>query len=117
MSYLCQNKNGEIMTLEKELLDFTNWLVDNKWTLVGNGLCLNNDTKKLASIGDLVRQSNSLEYYEQDFQVGDIVREKESGEEVEIKRVEYNKLGPEYQYWYEDEDGEKLFADEFEKIK
>jgi hypothetical protein len=68
------------MTLEKELLDFTNWLVDNKWTLVGNGLCLNNDTKKLASIGELVRQSNSLEYYEQDFQVGDIVKDKEGKE-------------------------------------
>jgi hypothetical protein len=79
------------MTLEKELLDFTNWLVDNKWTLVGNGLCLNNDTKKLVSIGELVRQSNSLkDYYEQDFQVGEIVREKNSGDEVEIKTIEYN---------------------------
>ena len=108
------------MTLEKELLDFTNWLVDNKWTLVGNGLCLNNDTKKLASIGELVRQSNSIrDYYEQDFQVGDIVREKESGEEVEITQVVYNKFDEEYQYWYEDEDGVELygFADDFEKIK
>ena len=107
------------MTLEKELLDFTNWLVDNKWTLVGNGLCLNNDTKKLASIGELVHQSNSIrDYYEQDFQVGDIVREKESGEEVEITQVVYNKSDEEYQYWYEDEDGEELygFADDFEKI-
>jgi hypothetical protein len=107
------------MTLEKELLDFTNWLVDNKWTLVGNGLCLNNDTKKLASIGELVRQSNSLkDYYEQDFQVGEIVREKNSGDEVEIKTIEYNKFDNEYQYWYEDEDGEEWygFADEFEKI-
>ena len=107
------------MTLEKELLDFTNWLVDNKWTLVGNGLCLNNDTKKLASIGELVRQSNSIrDYYEQDFQVGDIVREKNSGDEVEIKTIEYNKFDNEYQYWYEDEDGEELygFADDFEKI-
>lgn len=108
------------MTLEKELLDFTNWLVDNKWTLVGNGLCLNNDTKKLASIGDLVRKSNSLkDYYEQEFQVGEIVREKNSGNEVEIKTIEYNKFDNEYQYWYEDEDGEEWygFADDFEKIK
>jgi len=107
------------MTLEKELLDFTNWLVDNKWTLVGNGLCLNSDTKKLASIGELVRQSNSIrDYYEQDFQVGDIVREKESGEEVEITQVVYNKFDEEYQYWYDDEDDDGYgFADDFEKIK
>ena len=36
------------MTLEKELIDFTNWLVDNNWRLVGNGMCLNGDTKKLS---------------------------------------------------------------------
>jgi len=48
------------MTLEKELLDFTNWLVDNRWTLVGNGLCLNSDTKKLALIGELVDEFNKI---------------------------------------------------------
>ena len=67
----------------------------------------------------MVRQSNSLkDYYEQDFQVGEIVREKNSGDEVEIKTIEYNKFDNEYQYWYEDEDGEEWygFADEFEKI-
>ena len=108
------------MTLEKELIDFTNWLVDNNWRLVGNGMCLNGDTKKLSSISELVHQSNSIrDYYEQDFQVGDIVREKNTGDEVEIKLVEYNKFDGEYQYWYDDEDGEEWygFADEFEKIK
>lgn len=108
------------MTLEKELIDFTNWLVDNNWRLVGNGMCLNGDTKKLSSISELVHQSNSIrDYYEQDFQVGDIVREKESDEEVKITQVFYNKFDEEYQYFYEDEDGEELygFANEFEKIK
>lgn len=108
------------MTLEKELIDFTNWLVGNNWRLVGNGMCLNGDTKKLSSISELVHQSNSIrDYYEQDFQVGDIVREKESDEEVKITQVFYNKFDEEYQYFYEDEDGEELygFAHEFEKIK
>jgi hypothetical protein len=93
-------------------------LVDNNWKLVGNGLCLNSDTKKLSKIGDLVRQSNSLDYYEQDFYAGDIVIEKDSGDEFEIKSVVYNKFDGEYQYWCEDEDGEEWYGlgDEFEKV-
>jgi hypothetical protein len=71
----------------------------------------------LASIGDLVRQSNSLEYYEQDFQVGEIVREQNSGNEVKITQVVYNKFDGEYEYWYDDEDELYGFADDFEKIK
>jgi len=107
------------MTLEKELIDFTNWLVDNNWRLVGNGMCLNGDTKKLSSISELVCQSKSMDYYPQDLQVGDIVKEKNTGNKVEIKRVEYDKYDKEYKYWYEDEDGDEWygFADEFKKIK
>lgn len=107
------------MTLEKELLDFTNWLVDNNWKLVDNGMCLNNETKKLSSVNELVIQSKSFnDYYPQDFQVGDKVKEVDSEEIVEIKEVIYNKFDNEYQYWYEGEDGEEVygFVSDFEKI-
>jgi hypothetical protein len=48
------------MTLEKELLDFTNWLYDNNWKLVGDGMCLNTETKKVSKITELVNQSISF---------------------------------------------------------
>lgn len=48
------------MTLEKELIDFTNWLVDNNWRLVGNGMCLNGDTKKLSSISELFNEFSKI---------------------------------------------------------
>ena len=115
MTLLC--KQRVLLALEKELIDFTNWLVDNNWKLVGNGMCLNSDTKKMIAIGDLAYQSNCLDYLKQDFHVGDLVIEKESGEEFEVKGVVYNKFDGEYQYWFEEEDGEEWhgFADEFDK--
>jgi len=45
------------MISEKELLDFTNWLYENKWRLIGDGMCLNNETKKLARIEELAIES------------------------------------------------------------
>jgi hypothetical protein len=109
------------MTLEKELLDFTNWLYDNNWKLIGDGMCLNTETKKVTKITELVNQSISFrDYYPQDFQVGDKVRVKDTGDIVEIKQVVYNKFDDEYQYWFDSEDGEEewyAFADEIEKIK
>jgi hypothetical protein len=107
------------MTLEKELLDFTNWLVDNNWKLVDNGMCLNNETKKLSSVNELVIQSKSFnDYYPQDYQVGDKVKVIEDESIVEIKSVNYDKFDDEYHYWFEDEDGDELygFNNEFEKI-
>jgi uncharacterized protein YodC (DUF2158 family) len=106
------------MTLEKELLDFTNWLYDNNWKLIGDGMCLNTETKQLSSLNELAPQSNSLDYYQQDFQVGDKVRVKDGGDEVKLISVDYNKYDQEYQYWYEDEEGSEWygFGDEFEKI-
>lgn len=104
------------MTLEKELLDFTNWLYNNNWKLIGDGMCLNTETKELAFVKRLALQSTSFsDFYPQDFQVGDKVQDKESEDIVEIKSVVYNKFDEEYQYWYEDEDGEELygFAEDF----
>jgi len=109
------------MTLEKELLDFTNWLYDNNWKLVGDGKCLNTETKQFSSINELAIQSETfLDYYPQDFQVGEIVRVKDGGDKVKITRVDYNKYQLEYQYWYDDEEGEENwygFGDEFEKTE
>ena len=69
------------MTLEKELLDFTNWLYDNNWRLIGCGACLNTETKQIYYINDLAIQSKALDYYPQDFHKGEIVREKNSGKD------------------------------------
>jgi len=107
------------MTLEKELLDFTNWLYNNNWKLVGDGMCLNTETKQMGSVKQLAMESASFgSYYPQDFQVGDKVKEKNSDEEVKLTRVDFNKYDREYNYWYEDEEGEEWygFGDEFEKI-
>jgi CRISPR/Cas system-associated protein Cas7 (RAMP superfamily) len=107
------------MTLEKELLDFTNWLYNNNWKLIGNGMCLNTETKEIGLVKQLAMESVSFgDYYPQDFQVGDKVKEVDSEEIVEIKEVIYNKFDDEYQYWYEGEDGEEVygFSEDFEKI-
>jgi hypothetical protein len=108
------------MTLEKELLDFTNWLYNNNWKLIGDGMCLNTETKQIGSVKQLAMESASFgDYYPQDFQVGDKVRVKLiSGDEVKLISVDYNKYDREYQYWYEDEEGSEWygFGDEFEKI-
>ena len=107
------------MTLEKELLDFTDWLFDNNWKLIGDGMCLNSETNQLSSVNELAVQSETLDYYSQDFQVGDVVREKNSGNEVKLTKVDYNKYDREYVYWYEDEEEEEWYGygDEFEKIE
>lgn len=108
------------MTLEKELLDFTNWLVNNNWELIGNGMCLNTVTKESESINRLVPRSTSFgDYYPQDYQVGDNVKVIDDESIIEIKEVIYNKFDDEYQYWYEDEDGEEVygFAEDFEKVE
>ena len=42
------------MTLEKELLDFTNWLYNNNWKLIGDGMCLNTETKTIGCIDELM---------------------------------------------------------------
>ena len=106
------------MTLEKELLDFTNWLHVNNWELIGNGECKNTTNGETTSIKSLALQSCSFSsYYPQDFQAGDRVRDVDTGEIIEITEVIYNKFDEEYQYWFE-EDGEEVFgfAHEFEKI-
>ena len=46
------------MTLEKELLDFTNWLYNNNWKLIGDGMCLNTETKAIGSIDELMVEYN-----------------------------------------------------------
>lgn len=107
------------MTLEKELLDFTNWLYNNNWKLIGDGMCLNTETKELSSVNELAIQSFTLnDYYPQDFQVGDKVKFIDKDSVVEIKSVDYNKFDDEYHYWFEDEDGDELygFSTDFEKI-
>lgn len=96
------------MTLEKELLDFTNWLYNNNWKLIGDGMCLNTETKQIGLVKQLVIESVSFgDYYPQDFQAEEIVRVKDNGNEVKLTRVDYNKYDQEYQYWYEDEEGEE----------
>jgi hypothetical protein len=110
------------MTLEKELLDFTNWLYDNNWKLVGDGMCLNTETKELESVDTLAPRSVSFrDYYPQDFKVGDKVRVVDSDDDeiVEIKEVVYSKFDDEYEYWYVYEDGDELygFSNDFEKIE
>ena len=56
--YLCRNKNGEIMTLENEILGFTNWLYTNNWKLIGDGMCLNIETKAIGYINELMVEYN-----------------------------------------------------------
>jgi hypothetical protein len=107
------------MTTAEEILGFTNWLYDNNWKLIGDGMCLNTETKTIGLVKQLAMESVSFgDYYPQDFQVGDKVKEVDSEEIVEIKEVIYNKFDDEYQYWYEGEDGEEVygFAEDFEKI-
>jgi hypothetical protein len=107
------------MTLEKELLGFTNWLYKNNWKLIGDDLCLNTETKDITEVSQLALESCSFDdYYQETFKVGDKVKEVDSEEIVEIKEVIYNKFDGEYQYWYEGEDGEEVygFAEDFEKI-
>ena len=108
------------MTLEKELLDFTNWLYNNNWELFGDGMCLNTEIKQFSSVNELAIQSETfLDYYPQDFQVGDVVLEKISGDKVKLIKVDYNRYDREYAYWFEDEKGDEWYgyADEFEKIE
>lgn len=106
------------MTLEKELLDFTNWLYNNNWKLIGDGMCLNIETKQLSSVNELAIQSNSLDYYPQVFQVGEVVKSKDDGDEVKLTRVGYHQYDGEYMYWYGDEEGSEWygFGNDFEKI-
>jgi hypothetical protein len=106
------------MTLEKELLDFTNWLYNNNWTLIGDGMCLNTETKQLSSVNELAVQSNSLDYYPQVFQVGEVVKSKDDGNEVKLTRVDYHQYDREYMYWYKDEEDSEWygFGNDFEKI-
>ena len=107
------------MTLEKELLDFTDWLYKNNWKLIGDGLCLNTETKQIGEVSQLALGSCSFDdYYQEAFKVGDKVKEVDSEMIVEITEVIYNKFDDEYQYWYKDEDGEEVygFAEDFEKI-
>ena len=44
------------MTLEKELLGFTNWLYNNNWKLIGDGMCLNTETKEIGRINELMTE-------------------------------------------------------------
>jgi hypothetical protein len=107
------------MTLEKELLDFTNWLYDNNWKLIGFGMCLNTETKKTSTINDLAIQSDILNYYPQDFQVGEIVVEKNTGSPVKLTKIDYDQYNREYHYWYDSENGEEVwygFGNQFIKI-
>jgi hypothetical protein len=45
------------MTKEQEILDFTNWLYKNNWKLIGDGMCLNLETKALGFINELLAES------------------------------------------------------------
>ncbi len=105
------------MTLEKELLDFTNWLYDNNWRLIGDGMCLNSKTNQIKSISELAVKSKTLDYNPQYFQVGELVKIRDNGVEVEITNVEYDEYDREYKYWYEDEDGEEWYGFENEFVK
>ena len=49
------------MTLEKELLDFTNWLYNNNWKLIGDGMCLNLETKEIGYINELMTEYKKQE--------------------------------------------------------
>jgi len=45
------------MTTVQEILDFTNWLNKNNWKLIGNGMCLHLESKKIGLIEDLLIES------------------------------------------------------------
>jgi uncharacterized protein YodC (DUF2158 family) len=107
------------MLLEKEILDFTIWLYDNGWKLSSKGNYINIQTDEVKSVGDLIIQSKTIDdYVSQAFQVGDVVRIKDGGNEVELTRIDWNRYEREYKCWYEDENGDEWygFEDEFEKI-
>jgi hypothetical protein len=42
------------MKTGQEILDFTNWLYKNNWKLIGDGMCLNLQTKAVGYINDLM---------------------------------------------------------------
>jgi hypothetical protein len=46
------------MSLEKEILGFTNWLYTNNWKLIGDGTCLNLETKEIGRIDELMVEYN-----------------------------------------------------------
>ena len=46
------------MSLEKEILGFTNWLYTNNWKLIGAGMCLNTETKMIGRIDELMVEYN-----------------------------------------------------------
>jgi hypothetical protein len=107
------------MLLENEILDFTNWLYDNGWKLSSEGNYTNIQTDEVKSVGELIIKSETIDdYAPQAFQVGNVVRDKNSGNDVELTKIDWNRYSREYQYWYEDEDGDEWYGyeDEFEKI-
>ena len=107
------------MLLEKEILDFTIWLYSNGWKLSSGGNYTNIQTDEVKSVGDLIIQSKTIDNYApQAFQVGEVVKNKDNGDEVELIRVDWNRYEREYKCWYEDENGDEWygFEDEFEKI-
>jgi uncharacterized protein YfaS (alpha-2-macroglobulin family) len=107
------------MLLENEILDFTNWLYDNGWELSSEGNYTNIQTDEVKSVGELIIKSETInDYVPQAFQVGNVVRDKNSGNDVELTKIDWNRYSREYQYWYEDEDGDEWYGyeDEFEKI-
>ena len=107
------------MLLENEILDFTNWLYDNGWKLSSEGNYTNIQTDEVKSVGELIIKSETIDNYApQAFQVGNVVRDKNSGNDVELTKIDWNRYSREYQYWYEDEDGDEWYGyeDEFEKI-
>ena len=44
------------MTMEQEILGFTNWLYTNNWKLIGDGMCLNLETKAIGYINELMTE-------------------------------------------------------------
>ena len=42
------------MTTAEEILGFTNWLYINNWKLIGDGRCLNLETKAIGYINELM---------------------------------------------------------------
>lgn len=107
------------MLLEKEIVDFTNWLYDNGWKLLSEGKYTNIQTDEVKSVGDLIIQSETIDdYASQKFQVGDTVIDNHGGNEVVLIKIEWNRYDREYACWYGDEDGNEWYGyeDEFEKI-
>lgn len=48
------------MSTEQEILDFTNWLNENNWKLIGNGMCLHLESKQIGFITDLLVESKKI---------------------------------------------------------